>query len=143
MSLDVELVFQEKIADLPHLIRLGLSASGLNVDDFLHAVTGKDAVAPAPRAAGEAGALQDEAEILEAEVRIGAAFEKFADGFPNAAHRGTFSILDTTTVMAGVCARRIGRAGRAVQRIMRFAPVGNWETRIRIEISRDSAHWSG
>ena len=63
-----------------------LSAFGLKIDDFRHAVAEKDRVAAPTGPPGETGTLQNEAQIVEVEVRIGATLQDFADGFLDAAH---------------------------------------------------------
>ena len=66
------MVFEQKFADLLHLIGFRLSAFGLKIDDFRHAVAEKDFVAALPGAPCEARPLKDEAQVLEIEVRVGA-----------------------------------------------------------------------
>ena len=83
------MVFEDEFADLLHLVGFGLSAFGLNIDDFFDAVLVKNRMTAFPRASGETGAFQDEAEVGKVEVRVGTTFEDFGDSFFDAAQSRT------------------------------------------------------
>jgi len=55
------------------LVRFGLAALGLKIEDFVDADFEEKVMAAFAGAAGETGALQDETQIFEGKVRIGTA----------------------------------------------------------------------
>jgi hypothetical protein len=74
---------------LPHLlylIRFGLVAPGLQVEDFFDARFEEQGMAPFAGATSETRALKGKAKIIEGKVRIGTASENPGDNLFCAAH---------------------------------------------------------
>jgi len=86
MSVDFDLVFDDDVADLFDLISFRLRAARLQVDDLVHAFLEVDLVATFALAKGEACAGENETQVAEIEVRVGATFEQCGQGFLDLAH---------------------------------------------------------
>jgi hypothetical protein len=74
--------------DLPHLIRLGVPASRLNIEDLVHAIPGEDVMATS-NALVEAEATQERPQLGERNRRIGSPAEYSCEESPSLGHAST------------------------------------------------------
>jgi hypothetical protein len=87
MSVDVQLVFEDQVADLFHLVGFGFAAQWLDINDFRHCFHVKDRVTAFAGTACESGTFQDVTKIGKIDVGVGTAGEDVTEDFMGFAHR--------------------------------------------------------